>query len=113
MSGRNSNGCEEYGNKKYCKKGGDHYGENWNRKKWGKFEDWADDQGRTALVCPQCGCVLAKFGDVFCFTHFLSGFLDASSHLYKRVCPSVGPLVRPLGKCKNRVSQLLLAAVRS
>ena len=23
-------------------------------------------------------------------------FLDASSHLYKRVCPSVGPTVRPL-----------------
>ena len=22
-------------------------------------------------------------------------FLDASSHLYKRVCPSVGPSVRP------------------
>ena len=25
----------------------------------------------------------------------LSHFLDASSHLYKRVCPSVGPSVRP------------------
>ena len=25
----------------------------------------------------------------------LSLFLDASSHLYKRVCPSVGPSVRP------------------
>ncbi len=24
-----------------------------------------------------------------------SFFLDASSHLYKRVCPSVGPSVRP------------------
>jgi len=56
VSGRNTNGCEEYGDKKYCKKGGDHYGENWNLKKWGKFEDWADDHGRTALVCPQCGC---------------------------------------------------------
>ena len=42
-------------------------------------------------------------------------FLDASSHLYKRVCPSVrrsvrrsvgpsvGPLVGPLRLCKNRV----------
>merc|ERR1712142_885867 len=56
VSGRNSNGCEEYGEKKYCKKGGDHYGDDWNHEKWGKFEDWADDQGRTALVCPQCGC---------------------------------------------------------
>ena len=25
-----------------------------------------------------------------------NAFLDASSHLYKRVCPSVGPSVRPL-----------------
>ena len=24
------------------------------------------------------------------------GFLDASTHLYKRLCPSVGPSVRPL-----------------
>ena len=27
-------------------------------------------------------------------THSMA-FLDASSHLYKRVCPSVGPSVRP------------------
>ena len=40
-------------------------------------------------------------------------FLDASSHLYKRVCPSVRPLVLPLRKCKNHVSWLFLATVRS
>ena len=42
-------------------------------------------------------------------------------HLYKRVCPSVGPsirwsirpLVRPLRLCKNRVSRLFLATLRS
>ena len=43
--------------------------------------------------------------------------MDASSHLYKRVCPSVGPSVRPLVGllclCKNRVSRLFLATVRS
>merc|ERR1711951_309795 len=27
--------------------------------------------------------------------HYILIFLDASSHLYKRVCPSVGPSVRP------------------
>ena len=26
---------------------------------------------------------------------YSGGFLDASSHLYKRPCPSVGPLVGP------------------
>ena len=33
----------------------------------------------------------------FHFRHAISqnGFLDAFSHLYKRVCPSVGPSVRP------------------
>ena len=39
---------------------------------------------------------LTYTADVFCFTHFLSGFLDASSHLYKRVRPSVGPSIGPL-----------------
>jgi len=58
VSGRNSNGCEEYGdpNNNWCKKDGDHYGSAW-KKNWGKFEDWADSRGRTALVCPQCGCI--------------------------------------------------------
>ena len=39
------------------------------------------------------------------FFHYLSdfgSFLDASSHLYKRVCPSVGPSVGPLRLFKNR-----------
>ena len=35
---------------------GNYYGEKWNWEEWGSFEDWADDEGRTALVCPQCGC---------------------------------------------------------
>ena len=41
---------------------------------------------------------LTYTADVFCFTHFLSGFLDASSHLYKRVRPSVGPSVTQVQK---------------
>merc|ERR1712168_1176417 len=40
---------------KYCKPTGDHYGKNW-KSSWGKFEKYADADGRTALVCPQCGC---------------------------------------------------------
>ena len=51
------------------------------------------------------------------FCNFFESFLDAFSHLYKRVCPSVGPsvrpYVRPLRKCKNRVSRLFLATMRS
>ena len=30
----------------------------------------------------------------FCFSSSLKNFLDASTHLYKRLCPSVGRLVR-------------------
>ena len=41
----------------------------------------------------------------------------SGTHLYKRICPSVRPSVRrsvyPLRKCKNRVSRLFLATVRS
>jgi len=51
----NVKNCETYSDNKYCTKGG-HYGPNW-RRKWGTFEKFADDRGRTALVCPQCGCV--------------------------------------------------------
>jgi len=54
-SGKNTNGCKEYIVNEYCKKDGDHYGSNWATR-WGTMEDWADEQGRTALVCPQCGC---------------------------------------------------------
>jgi len=32
----------------------------------------------------------------FCLLqHYTSMFLDASTHLYKRLCPSIGLLVRP------------------
>ena len=57
----------------------------------------------------------------FCFFFFLISFLDASSHLYKRVCPSIGPSVGPsvgwlvtlslfglLGATNGRVSGLIL-----
>ena len=40
-------------------------------------------------------------------------FLDASSHLYNRLCLSVRWSVGPLRLFKNRVSQLFLATVRS
>jgi len=51
----NGASCGDYGRKKYCKKDGDHFGEGW-KKKWGRFENWADADGRTPLVCPECGC---------------------------------------------------------
>ena len=51
----NGKGCEEYARNKYCKKDGDHYGSGW-LPRFGKFKDFADGEGRTALVCPQCGC---------------------------------------------------------
>merc|ERR1711911_410636 len=58
---------------------------------------------------------------LFFFFFFFFFFLDASSHLYNRLCPSVRPSVgpsvrrsvRPLRLCKNRVSRLFLATVRS
>jgi len=47
--------CKDYKKKKWCKTDGDHYGPNW-KKIWGTFKRWADAKGKTALVCPQCGC---------------------------------------------------------
>jgi len=52
-------GCQKFADMKWCKKDGDHYGDNW-LKEWGTFEKWADGKGRTALVCPQCGCETGK-----------------------------------------------------
>ena len=51
----NDKTCAQYETYNYCKKDGDHYGSAW-QDKWGKFEGWADNEGRSALVCPQCGC---------------------------------------------------------
>ena len=39
----------------------------------------------------------------------LSYFLDASSHLYMRVCPSIGPSVRPLVRPSVRPRVTLLS----
>jgi len=47
--------CQMYGQNSWCKKSGDHYGPAW-QSQWETFEKWADQEGRTALVCPQCGC---------------------------------------------------------
>jgi len=54
----NGKGCDKYSDPRlqYCKKDGDHYGEGWNKPKWGTFQKWSDEMGRSALVCPQCGC---------------------------------------------------------
>ena len=43
---------------------------------------------------------------------FLSPFLDASTHLYKRLCPSVRPLVRPLvrGSVRNPLTKNVITA---
>ena len=61
----NGDGCQQYASKKWCKADGDHYGPEWNSLKLGTFERWADDLGRTAEICPQCGCtggvVLRKY----------------------------------------------------
>merc|ERR1719334_350498 len=51
----NGNSCEDYGRERWCKKDGDHYGPNW-QKRWGKLDGWSDSKMRTALVCPECGC---------------------------------------------------------
>jgi len=61
-----SNGktCKDYHKNKYCKRGSErggesHYGSGW-QKKWVNFEKYASQTeygpGRSALVCPQCGC---------------------------------------------------------
>jgi len=45
--------CEVYKAMKYCADGS--YGSGW-KNRWGTFEDYADSKGRTALICPECGC---------------------------------------------------------
>jgi len=46
--------CQKYKDSYWC----DYQGKYWFRweERWGTFEDYADADGRTALVCPQCGC---------------------------------------------------------
>ena len=45
--------CEDYINKGYCSSNGG-YGEWWP---YGRtFEQYANANGETASVCPQCGC---------------------------------------------------------
>ena len=51
----NGKGCKDYIDEKFCTENGT-YGDGW-MSKWGKFDKWSDARGRTALVCPQCGCV--------------------------------------------------------
>jgi len=45
--------CHIYAQQKYCANGT--YGSAW-LEGWGTFTDWRDSKGRTALVCPECGC---------------------------------------------------------
>ena len=47
--------CDHYRNNDYCNEYWDHYGTEWESHK-GKFAGWADARGRSALVCPKCGC---------------------------------------------------------
>jgi len=47
--------CERYSNEGWCHKNGG-YGTNWDFYEWNNFGNYADAAGRTALVCPQCGC---------------------------------------------------------
>ena len=51
--------CQTYIDKQWCTMEGG-YGTKWNSK-WGSFEDYADAEGNTALVCPQCGCSTSKY----------------------------------------------------
>jgi len=51
----NGGDCNEYKMNNWCKEDGDHYGSAWESQ-WGNFSGWADSNGRTALVCFQCGC---------------------------------------------------------
>jgi len=46
--------CQRYIDEQWCTKEG-RYGQRW-KSGWGSFEDYADADGNTALVCPQCGC---------------------------------------------------------
>jgi len=48
--------CDDYADGCWCLNG--EKGPNWDDDNWGKFLEQKDDQGRTALVCPQCGCQL-------------------------------------------------------
>jgi len=71
--------CQIYAQKKYCANGT--YGSGW-QEGWGTFEDWTDSEGRTALVCPECGC---------------EG-LDCHIHAQKKYCL---PVVCPECGCKD------------
>ena len=75
----NGNGCEKYGQSKWCKTDGDHYGSGW-KEKWENFEKWADDKGRTALVCPQCGCEEGIYDHNF---NLISQNFKLTSHNFK------------------------------
>ena len=50
--------CSDYANNNYCTSDGsnDGYGTEWNKDEWGSFDDYKNDDGETALVCPECGC---------------------------------------------------------
>ena len=111
--------CDYFAKHKWCKQTGDHYGENW-KSGWGQFEKYADAHGRTAFVCPQCGCGgLSKLqykpvcklsralhektavsdSVVFLsFNHFVSLYVifshvQATLHLDMSVGPSISPSV--------------------
>jgi len=51
---RSGKTCQSYAENRFCTQNGT-YGSGW-RKGYGTFENWADSEGRTALVCPECGC---------------------------------------------------------
>ena len=55
VRGEKTQNCDRFAKRKWCKPTGKHYGENW-RSGWGKIEEYTDAKGRSALVCPQCGC---------------------------------------------------------
>jgi len=44
--------CQRYIDEQWCTENGD-YGTAW---RWGSFNDYANVEGQTARVCPQCGC---------------------------------------------------------
>jgi len=78
--------CQRFSDQEWCKKDGDHYGDKWDFLSYGTFDAFPDYKGRTALVCPQCGCQLDDCKEVLPdnFLEKLSGVERAWN--YKMKC---------------------------
>ena len=66
----------------------DRYMDGWTYRRIDKLTDRPSFRDALMKLKPWCNCSPT----VYCV---IGAFLDASSHLHMRVCPSVGPWVRP------------------